>query len=109
MNRYLVEMQLAPQAFAAFVKNPGDRFQANAAVVEAVGGKFIEYWFGVGSNTVHLVVEMPDGTRMEALVMSVLAGGVVTSVKSVQILTASEAVAAMEMAGGAGYRAPETK
>ncbi|MEZ4621340.1 MAG: hypothetical protein R2867_38375 [Caldilineaceae bacterium] len=51
---------------------------------------------------------MPDGTRMEALVMSVLAGGVVTSVKSVQILTASEAVAAMEMAGGAGI-APETK
>ena len=106
MIRYLVEMQLAPQAFAGFVKNPGDRQQANAAVVESVGGKLVEYWFTVGSNTVHLVVEIPDGARMEALVMSVLASGMATNVKSVQILTAAEAVAAMEMAGGTGYRAP---
>lgn len=53
-------------------------------------------------------MEMPDGARMEALVMSVLAGGVVTNVRTVQILTASEAVAAMEMAGVTGYRAPAT-
>ena len=33
MNRYLVEMQLAPQAFAAFVKNPGDRKQAMKAQI----------------------------------------------------------------------------
>lgn len=106
MNRYLVEMQLAPQAFAAFVKNPSDRFQPNAAVVATVGGKLVEYWFAVGSNTIYTVMEVPDGTKMEALAMSVLAGGVVTGIKTVQIITASEAVAAMAMAGGAGYRAP---
>jgi len=109
MNRYLVEMQLAPQAFTAFVKNPGDRQQANIAVVESVGGTFINYWFAVGSNTIYLVVEAPDGTKMEALTMASLAGGVVTNVKTVQILTASEAVAAMEMAGNTGYRAPASQ
>ena len=106
MNRYLFEMQLAPQAFATFVKSPGDRRQANAAVAESVGGNLIEYYFAVGSNTIYTIMEMPDNIRTEAVAMSVLAGGVVTGMKCVAILTASETVAAMEMAGGAGYRAP---
>jgi uncharacterized protein with GYD domain len=106
MNRYLFEMQLAPQAFAAFVKNPSDRRQANAAVAEALGGTLGEYYFAVGSNTIYTIMEMPDHVSVEAAAMSVLTGGVVTGMKCVGILTAAEAVAAMEMAGGAGYRAP---
>ncbi|MCB9150329.1 MAG: GYD domain-containing protein [Caldilineaceae bacterium] len=108
MPRYLVEMQLAPQAFAAYVNNPSDRFQANATVVEAVGGTLVEFWFVVGSNTIYNVMEVPDGAKMEALAMAVLASSAVTSVKCVSILTAAEAVAAMEMAGSAGYRAPSS-
>ncbi len=106
MNRYLCKMQLAPQAFAAFIKNPGDRRQANAAVAESVGGTLVEYYFAVGSNTIYTIMEVPDGTKLEALTMAVLAGGAVTSIETVGILTASEAVAAMAMAGGAGYQAP---
>ncbi len=106
MNRYLVKMELAPQAFAAFVKNPGDRHQANAAVVESMGGTLVEYWFAVGSNTIYTVMEVPNGTTMEALAMAVLASGVTTHIESIGLLTASEAIEAMEMAGGAGYRAP---
>lgn len=109
MNRYLFEMQLAPQAFAAFVKNPADRYQANAAVAESVGGRLIDYYFAVGSNTIYTIMEVPDPVKVEALTMAVLAGGVVTNIKTVQVLTASEAVAAMEMAGSTGYRAPASK
>ncbi|MEZ4864202.1 MAG: GYD domain-containing protein [Caldilineaceae bacterium] len=109
MNRYLVEMQLAPQAFAAFVKNPSDRQQANAPVNAALGGKLVEYYFGVGSNTVYCIMEFPDQVSLEAVTMAILASGSVLASKCVGILTASEAVAAMEMAGGAGYRAPASK
>lgn len=106
MNRYLFEMQLAPAAFAAFVKNPGDRRQANAAVIESLGGKLVEYYFSIGSNTVFTIQEMPDHISVEAATMAVMAGGAVTSARCVGILTAAEAVEAMQKAGGAGYRAP---
>ncbi len=109
MNRYLIEMQLAPAAFAAFVKNPSDRREANAPVNAALGGNLVEYYFGVGSNTVYTIMEFPDQMSLEAVTMSVLASGSVLSSKCVGILTASEAMAAMEMAGGAGYRAPASK
>jgi uncharacterized protein with GYD domain len=108
MNRYLFELDLAPQAFAAFAKNPGDRFQANKAVAESVGGRLVEYYFAVGSDTVYTIMELPDPVSAEAVTMAVLAGGAVTSARCVCILTAAEAVAAMELAGAAGYRPPSS-
>ncbi len=106
MTRYLQELELTPQAFAAFVANPGDRGQANRAVVESVGGKLVEYYFGVGSHSVYLISEYPNEMSVEALTIAVMAGGAVTSVKTVAILTSAEAVEAMKMAVGAGYRPP---
>lgn len=109
MTRYLVEMQLAPQAFAAFVKNPSDRKAANAPVNAALGGHLVEYYFSVGSNTVYCIMEFPDQVSLEAVTMAILASGSVLSSKCVGILSAAEAVAAMEMAGDAGYRAPASE
>ncbi len=108
MTRYLQELELTPSAFAAFVANPGDRGQANRAVVESVGGMLIEYYFGIGSHKVYLISEYPSEVSVEALTIAVMAGGAVTSVKSVAILTSAEAVEAMKMAGGAGYRPPSS-
>ena len=109
MARYLFEIKLAPQAFAAFVKDPGDRLQANQAVVESVGGKLIEYYFGVGSSSVYTIMELPNEVSAQAVTMAVLAGGAVTSVSSTGIITSAEAVDAMKMAGGAGYRPPSSE
>lgn len=109
MNRYLVEMQLAPQAFAAFVKNPSDRLQANIPVNAALGGKLTDYYFVVGTNTVYCVMEFPDQLSMEAVTMAILSSGSVLSSKCVSILTAAEAVEAMEMASKTLYRSPEAQ
>jgi uncharacterized protein with GYD domain len=106
MARYLQEFELTPQAFASFVANPGDRGQANRAVVESVGGKLVEYYFGVGTNKIYLIAEYPNEVAFEALARSVLASGIITSAKTVAILTSAEAVEAMKMAGSAGYRPP---
>lgn len=108
MARYLYEMVLAPQAFAALVKNPGDRIEANRAVVESVGGELLEYYFAVGTNTVYTIMEIPDTLSAEALTMAVLAGGAVTSIRATAILTSAEAVDAMKMAGGTGYQPPSS-
>ena len=108
MARYLFEMELTPQAFAAFIKDPGDRGQANRAVIESVGGELLEYYFVVGSNTIYVIEEIPDEIAVEALTMAVLASGAVASIKCTGILTSAEAVEAMKMAGNVGYRPPSS-
>lgn len=106
MARYLFEMELAPQAFAAYIKAPGDRGEANRVVIESVGGKQVGFYFAVGSSTVYSIIDNLNEVSASALMIAVMAGGAVTSIKTVAILTSAEAVEAMKMAGGAGYRPP---
>jgi len=108
MTRYLTEATLTPQAFAAFIKNPQDRAQAFRPLYEAAGGKLEAYYFAVGQNTVYTMAQVPDEIAVEALVMVVMAGGAVTSVKVTAILTAAEAVEAMKKAGSIAYEPPSS-
>jgi hypothetical protein len=53
-------------------------------------------------------MELPGLVSAEVVTMAVLASGVVTSARCVCILTAAEAVAAMDLAGAAGYKPPSS-
>ena len=106
MARYLFEIELESQAFRTMIKNPQDRLQATRPMVEALGGTLEEYYFAVGSHTVYTMGSIPDQVSLEALVMAVLAGGAVTSFKSIPLMTAAEAVEAMQKAGDVLYKPP---
>jgi uncharacterized protein with GYD domain len=106
MARYLLEVGVTPETFGTLMKNPQDRAKATRPVFEAFGGSLDEYYFAVGQTTVYLVGEMPDEVSIEAMTMAVLAGGAVTSIKFTPILTAAEAMQAMEKAADAMYRPP---
>ena len=76
MARYLVQVSIAPQAFAVLVQNPDNRAEALRPMVEAMGGKLEEYYLAVGENTAYVLLgEIPDHVSLEALTMAVLAGG----------------------------------
>ncbi len=106
MTRYLFEVGLTPQSFAALIKNPHDRAEAIRPMYDTLGGKLEAYYFAVGSPTVYVIGQLPDGAGLEALTMTVLAGGAVASIKTVPLLTAAEAVAAMQAAANLRYRPP---
>jgi len=108
MARYLFEMELTSKAFAAFIKEPGDRGQANRAVSGSVGGELLAYYFSVGGNIIYTIMELPNEIAVEAVTMGILAGGAVTSIKCTGILTSAEAVEAMKMAGSTSYRPPSS-
>jgi len=108
MARYLFEIGVAPQAFAALVKEPQDREQANRQLFEAAGGTLEAYYFAVSRSTFYLVAQLPDTVSVAALTMAILASGALTSVQSTAILTAPEAVEAMQKAGTLGYRPPSS-
>jgi uncharacterized protein with GYD domain len=106
MARYLVEVGVTPEAFGTMMKNPQDRAKATRPVFEAFGGSLDEYYFAVGQATIYCVAEMPDEISIEAMTIAVLAGGAVTSTKFTPILTAAEAMEAMERAAEGMYRPP---
>ena len=106
MARYLFEVGVTPKTFESLIKNPQDRAQATRPVFEAFGGSLEEYYFAVGQTTIYTLAEMPDEVSVEAMTMAVLAGGAVASIKVTAILTAAEAIEAMERAGEGGYRPP---
>jgi uncharacterized protein with GYD domain len=106
MARYLLEVGVTPETFGTLMKNPQDRAKGTRPVFEAFGGSLDEYYFAVGQANVYLVGEMPDEVSVEAMTMAVLAGGAVTSIKFTPILTAAEAMQAMERAADAMYRPP---
>ena len=108
MTRYLIKVEVRPEAFAAFVKNPSDRAKAIAPLYEALGGKVEEYYFAVGASTIFLVAQAPDDISAEAIIMAALAGGAVGATQSTPILTAAEAISAMEKAREVAYRPPSS-
>jgi uncharacterized protein with GYD domain len=106
MARYLLEVGVKPEVFGKLMKNPDDRAKATRPVFEAFGGSLDEYYFAVGQKTVYLIGEMPDEVSVEATTIAVLAGGAIDSIKFTPILTAVEAMEAMEKAANAMYRPP---
>ena len=108
MARYLIEVGITPETFGTMMKNPQDRAKATRPVFEAFGGSLDEYYFAVGQATVYVMGELPDEVSLEAMTMAVLAGGAVTSIRCTAILTAAEAMEAMEKAAHGMYRPPST-
>ena len=107
MARYLVRLSASADTWAAMIKNPSNRLEANRPVVESMGGKLEGYYFVVGENEIVELIEMPDEVSMEAITLAILATGAVKSIKTSSLLTAEEAMESMRRAGNVGYRPPD--
>ena len=106
MARYLYEVGLKPEAFAALINNPQDRAEVLGPMFESMGGKLEEYYCAVGHSIVFAIAQLPDEVSAHALTAAVLAGGAVTSSKVTAILTSAEAIEAFKKAAKAGYSPP---
>ncbi|MCH8061598.1 MAG: GYD domain-containing protein [Chloroflexi bacterium] len=106
MPRYLLGLSASADTWAAMIKDPSNRLEANRPVIESIGGKLEGYYFVVGENEIVELVDMPDDVSMEAITMAILASGAAKSVKTSTLLTAEEAMEAMRRAGDVGYRPP---
>ena len=106
MRRYLLRLSASADTWAAMIKDPSNRLEANRPVVESMGGKLEGYYFVVGENEIVEIIEMPDDVSMEAITMAILASGAAKSIKTSTLLTAEEALEAMRRADNVGYRPP---
>lgn len=106
MGRYMVQVSYTKEAAAALVKKPEDRTLAVRPLIEAMGGRLLDFYFTFGDYDVVLIAELPDNTAALATDMAAVVAGHVSKIKTTVLLSPEEAVAAMKKAAGVTLRAP---
>ena len=106
MTRYLSEFQYTPQAFAAYLKDPSDRFAALAPLYAANHATLEAMYLAEGSTTAYVIVTSDSPQSLEALTMAILATGIIVGLKTTTIWTMAEAAEAMKKAGSVLYKPP---
>lgn len=108
MAFYLYQLSYSKEAIKAMVASPSDREAAARKLIEALGGKLHHLFFAFGQYDVICLVEGPDDTFMMACAAAVASAGTVSSSSTVKLMTASDAMKAMTLAGKAigAYKPP---
>jgi uncharacterized protein with GYD domain len=107
MAFYLYQLSYSKEAIKAMVANPSDREAAARKLIEAMGGKLHHLFFAFGKYDVICLIEGPDDVFMMAGAAAVASSGTVAGCSTTKLMTASDAMAAMAMAGKAtGSYAP---
>jgi len=106
MPQFLLQAAYTPEAWAALVKSPQNRLEAVRPVIEKLGGKIDGGWLSFGEYDVAVICQMPNNVSAAAFSMAATAGGAVKAVKTTPLMSMEEAMEAMRMAGGTGYRPP---
>lgn len=109
MSFYLYQLTYSKDAIKAMVAAPSDREAAARKLIEALGGKLHHLFFAFGTHDVICLIEGPDDGFMMAGAAAVASSGAVSAASTTKLFTASEAMAAMTLAGKVtgSYKPPQ--
>ncbi|MDH3241619.1 MAG: GYD domain-containing protein [Alphaproteobacteria bacterium] len=99
MAIYITQGRYTDHAMKGMVDHPVDRAPAVAALIEAAGGKMLDYYVTLGEYD-FLIVSEADPANSDYLAALMVAGatGGVANLTSTQAFTTAEAKSAMEKA-----------
>lgn len=107
MPLFLLEGSFTPQAWAAFTRNPQDRENVLRDWCERAGAKAHALYFALGSeHEVYAVFEAPNDRVAAAYSVGVNSAGHLKTVRMTRLLTSTEAMEVMSLAGSLGFQAP---
>ncbi len=108
MSFYLYQLSYSAEATKAMVAKPTDREAAARKLIEAAGGKLHHLFFSFGKFDVVCLTEAPNDSVAMAVALAVGASGTTSGAMTTKLFTASEAMAAMTLAGktSAAYKPP---
>ena|ERR1700730_1773180 len=109
MPFYLTRFSYTPQTWARLIKNPEDRRAAAKQYVEAVGGKLHGFWYAFGEHDGYTLWEAPDNVSIAATALAIGAGGALSTLQTIVLLTVEETLAALRKAAAIKYRPPGEK
>ena len=99
MAHYLYQLSYSEDAIKAMVATPSDREAAARKLIEALGGKLHHLFFAFGGHDVICLIEVPEDTVMMACAAAVASAGTVSASSTIKLMTASDGMAAMALAG----------
>lgn len=104
MPHFLSQASYTPEAWARLVANPQDRIEAVRAPIEKLGGRIVNAFFAFGEYDIVAIMDMPDNVSAAAIAIAFAAGGAIKSEKTTPLMTTTEALEAIRLAGTSGYR-----
>lgn len=107
MPFYMIQEANCAPSTAAMIRNPHDRTPAVLPAIQGLGGNLHSVFVSFGEYDTVMIVEMPDDVRATALMKVFVAGGGVKAIKTTPLLTLSEVVDALKLAGTVHYEPPQ--
>ncbi len=109
MSLYLTRFSYTPATWAKLIANPEDRRAAATNYIEAVGGSLQGFWYALGEHDAYALYDAPDNVAMAANSLAISAGGALSSLETIPLLTVEETLEALGKAGSITYRPPGTE
>ena len=98
MPHYMFQGRYSNAAIKAMVESPQDREAAARTLVEAIGGKLVQFYFCFGTDDVVAIIEAPDDKAVAACSFALGASGALSGGATTKLMTSAEGMAAMETA-----------
>jgi uncharacterized protein with GYD domain len=104
MLRFLVLVKYNADAWRQLVSQPENRLEAVKPVVARCGGIIIQKDLVYqGEYDLVAIMEFPSADAAQAFYMAVMAGGAVSEMKMMRLVSIEEGMRVMKMAGAARY------
>ena len=106
---FSLSVDYTSQALNAMRENPSNRREAVSQLLEAAGGKVVEFYHTIGSGPGGVVIfDVPDPTMAPAITSIVVSSGSVHHVQLTRLYTTDEVTAIREKAAKirGSYKAP---
>jgi uncharacterized protein with GYD domain len=98
MAFFMLQGRYTQAAVRNLVARPEDRSKAGASLVKAAGGKLHQYFMSFGEYDFVAIFEVADDQGAAAVSMALGAAGHISDIRTTKLLTASEAMKAMQAA-----------
>ncbi len=107
MPLYCLQAKYTKESLNSIITNQEDRTAAAASACESVGGKLVGM-YGASGQDYHImaIADMPSLQSYMALYMKIMQSGAFESMKTINLYTGADVVAAAAMANDASYTPP---
>lgn len=99
MPLFMTETKFTEESLGALAKRPSNRPEMVAKMIEAHGGKLLQFYWIFGEVDVVLIYEVASSEDAMAILFKLSSGGAIIFHKTTALLSNEEAMAAMRNAG----------
>jgi len=108
MPRFILEAAASQGVLKSLIDNPRDRVPELSPVYQEMGITFEQRYYVTGENAFIDIVSADAGDAVQALALTALTSGAITSVTCRQITTSAETVPIFQQAKESSFRPPSS-